>query len=258
MAALIVAALAWASPTVAQSERVVDLPTRPGVTQRFLLVEGREPVAAAAILFAGGHGGLAIDPSGRLGWGRGNFLVRTRALFADRGITVAVVDAPSDRQQEPWLNQFRQTREHAEDIKAVIAWLRRETRRPVWLVGTSRGTQSAAYLAHALAAPQAADGVVLTSTVLVDPRGRPVTGMPVESISIPALVVHHRHDGCRATPWSMAGPLVERLVASPRKAFLTFEGGVDIGDPCEAQGHHGYAGIEARVVDAIAAFIVAK
>ena len=258
LVALLAITLATCPRARAQSERVVDVPTRPGVTQRFLLVPGREPVTAAAILFAGGHGGLAIDASGRVGWGGGNFLVRTRQLFANRGITVAVVDALSDRQEEPWLNQFRQTREHAEDMTAVIAWLRREVRRPVWLVGTSRGTQSAGFLAHTLAPPEGADGVVLTSTILDERRGRPVSAMPVERIAIPALVVHHRHDGCRVTPYAMAQPLVDRLTSSPRKALVTVEGGVDRGDPCEARGHHGYAGVEERVVDEIARFVSAR
>lgn len=251
---MLLAAWLAAAAASAQTPQVVDVPTRPGVTQRFLYVPANEPVAAA-ILFAGGHGGLAIRPDGEFGWGRGNFLVRTRGLFAERGVAVAVIDAPSDRQAEPWLGGFRQTKEHAADMKAVVAWLRAETKLPVWLVGTSRGTQSAAYLALASIG---ADGLVLTSTILVDPRGRPVTAMPVEAIAVPTLVVHHRDDGCRATPYSLVPALAARLTSAPRKAFLTFEGGADRGDPCEADGHHGYAGIEARVVDAIAAFVAGR
>ena len=252
----IVLLAAWlaAAAASAQAPRVVDVPTRPGVTQRFLYVPAKAPVAAA-ILFAGGHGGLAIRPDGEFGWGRGNFLVRTRALFAERGLSVAVIDAPSDRQSEPWLGGFRQTKEHAADMKAVVDWLRAETRLPVWLVGTSRGTQSAAFLALA---PIGADGLVLTSTILVDPRGRPVPAMAVEKIAVPTLVVHHRDDGCRATPYSQAPALAARLTSAPRRAFLTFDGGTDEGDPCEAAGHHGYAGIEAQVVDGIVAFVAGR
>lgn len=251
---VLLAASLGAAAASAQTPRVVDVPTRPGVTQRFLYVPAKAPVAAA-ILFAGGHGGLAIRPDGQFGWGRGNFLVRTRGLFAERGISVAVVDAPSDRQTEPWLGRFRQTKEHAADVKAVVEWLRAETTLPVWLVGTSRGTQSAAWLALASIG---ADGLVLTSTILVDPRGRPVSAMPIEAIAVPTLVVHHRDDGCKATPYAQASALAARLTSSPRKAFLAFDGGTDEGDPCEAAGHHGYAGIEAQVVDAIVAFVAGR
>ena len=66
-----------AAPAWAQTERVVDIPTRPGVTQR-ILVLGPEKPKAAVILFAGGHGGLMLTPQGEMGWGKGNFLVRTR------------------------------------------------------------------------------------------------------------------------------------------------------------------------------------
>ena len=75
------------------ADKVVDIPTRPGVTQRFLLM----PVAgakASVILFAGGHGGLQLDDSGRPRWGRNNFLVRSAALFAAQGLTVAIIALP--------------------------------------------------------------------------------------------------------------------------------------------------------------------
>ena len=33
-------------------------------------------------------------------------------------------------------------------------------------------------------------------------------------------------------------------------------GGVDEGDPCQAMGHHGFAGIDAAVVNAVTSFAV--
>jgi len=244
----------FASGAAGQAARVVDIPTRPGVTQRFLYVPAND-AKAAAILFAGGHGGLALDATGTFGWGAGNFLVRSRALFAERGVAVAVIDAPSDRQAPPWLGGFRQTREHATDVRAVVDWLRGETKVPVWLVGTSRGTQSAAATAIA---DVGADGLVLTSTVLIDPRGRPVTAMAVETLALPVQVVHHRNDGCASTPYALVPPLVERLSAAKRKALATFEGGKNSGDPCEAFAYHGYPGLEPQVVGTIVEFMVTK
>ncbi|MFP4903444.1 alpha/beta hydrolase, partial [Paraburkholderia sp. BR14261] len=123
-------------PARAQSApKVVDIPTRPGVTQRFLFIAPAAP-KAAAILYAGGHGGLQLDPQGNFGWGANNFLVRSRMLFVGDGVAVAVIDAPSDRQSPPYLDGFRLTPEHAEDARAVIAWLREQLHVPVWLVGT--------------------------------------------------------------------------------------------------------------------------
>ena len=102
------------------AQKVVDIPTRPGVSQRMVVLSPQSP-KAAVILFAGGHGGLQIFPNGSFKWGEDNFLVRTRQLFADQGFLVTVVDAPSDRQNPPYLSGFRQRPEHVADIKAVIA-----------------------------------------------------------------------------------------------------------------------------------------
>lgn len=76
-------------------------------------------------------------------------------LFARRGLIVATIDAPSDRQINPYLAGYRQRREHVEDIKAVIADIRQQANMPVWLIGTSRGTQSAAYIGLQSAGPMA-------------------------------------------------------------------------------------------------------
>lgn len=239
-------------------EKVVDIPSRSGVTQRFVYVAPDNP-KAAVILYAGGHGGLQIDSGGNYGWGKGNFLVRTRQLFAEQGLAVAVIDAPSDRQQKPFLNRFRQTPEHLADTKAVIAWLKQQTKLPVWVIGTSRGTQSAAYIAtEAKPADGGPDGVVLTSTILSDPRGRPVPDMPLEKITVPVLVAHHEQDGCKHCPYRDVPQVMNKLTSSPRKELISFKGGEDVGDPCEARGHHGFAGIEKEVVTRIAAWIVAK
>lgn len=235
-------------------QRVVDIPTRPGVSQRMLVLSPPNP-KAAVILMAGGHGGLQIFPNGAMNWGEGNFLVRTRQLFADEGFLVAVVDAPSDRQRSPFLTGFRQTPEHAMDIKAVIAWLREQAKAPVWLVGTSRGTQSAAYVATELRGPEGPDGLVLSSTILVDKKARSVPAMPLDKLRIPVLIVHHEQDGCTSCAFSEIPALMEKLKNSPRMELMAFNGGQNRGDPCEAFAYHGFNGLEGDVVRKIAAGI---
>jgi alpha/beta superfamily hydrolase len=239
------------------SEKVVDISTRPGVTQRFLYLSPDHP-KAAVILFAGGHGGLQITEDGNIQWGANNFLVRTRQLFSDDGLAVVVIDAPSDRQAEPFLSGFRQTPGHVADVKAVIAWLRQKTQLPVWLIGTSRGTQSAAFVAIRLDKEDGGpDGLVLTSTILTDNKGRAVTEMPLERLTIPVLVVHHEQDGCKFCSFGDIPQLMEKLTNSPRKELITFKGGEDRGDPCGAMAHHGYNGLEKEVVARISQWIQA-
>lgn len=240
-------------------DRVVDLPTRPGVTQRLLVLAPPTPPRAALLLFAGGHGGLRIAADGSLPWGKGNFLIRSRQRFVDQGMLVVVVDAPSDRQSPPYLMGFRQTPEHAADVAAVIAWLRqRHAGVPVWLVGTSRGTQSAAYLATELQGERGPDGVVLSATVLADRKDRPVLAMPLARIRVPVLVVHHENDGCRACPFAEVPTLMRMLTGAPRRELLAFNGGISEGDPCEAFAHHGFNGIEAEVVRQVAAWVLRR
>lgn len=255
---IVAGVLLWNTPVSAQSaEKVVDIPTRPGVTQRLLLTE--VPGAkAAVVLLAGGHGGLQIQNGGSMLWGDGNFLVRSRALFAQQGVTVAVVDAPSDKQSPPYLSGFRQRPEHVADLQAVIAWLRETAKAPVWLVGTSRGTQSAAHVATSLDGPQGPDGLVLTATILIDPRSRPVTTMPIERLRMPVLVVHHEQDGCSHCPYSEVPALMVKLGGAPRSQALGITGGTTRGDPCEAASYHGFNGIEAEVVQKTVAWMLAK
>ncbi len=224
---------------------VVDIPTRSGVSERILVLKSENP-KAVAILFAGGHGGLQIGDDGKYGWGSGNFLVRSAELFVKAGLMVVVVDAPSDRQKEPFLNGFRQTKEHVEDTQAVLSWVKSQTNAPIWLVGTSRGTQSVASIA--LGNVKGIHGIVLTSTILHDTKSKAVPELELEKLNIPVLVVHHENDGCSHCSFSLVENMMKKLDKNPHKALLTFQGGQTKGDPCNAFGYHGFNGIEQEVV----------
>lgn len=256
---LLAASLLWPLvPATAQvALKVVDIPTRPGVSQRMVVLSPPDP-KAVVVLFAGGHGGLQIGSNGAFKWGSGNFLVRSRQLFADQGLVVAVINAPSDRQAPPYLGGFRQRPEHAADVRAAMAWLRDSAKVPVWLVGTSRGTQSVAYLATELTGAEGPDGIVLSSTILTDDKGRPVPAMPLGRIGIPVLVVHHEQDGCTHCAFADVPGLMAKLGGAPRKALLSFKGGENRGDPCEAFAYHGFNGLERDVVQQIAGWLLAK
>jgi hypothetical protein len=254
---------AWLFAAVAMQARgqvaqqVIDLATRPGVTQRMLVLSPPQP-NAAVIMFAGGNGGLRISTDGAINALKGNFLVRTRRQFVEQGLVVALIDAPSDRQGGGFLDGFRQTGEHVADVKAAIARLRQVAPLPVWLIGTSRGTQSVAYVATELAGSDGPDGIVLTSTILSDKRGRAVPLMPLGKVRVPVLVVHHENDGCPLCAFSQVPSLIDKLTGSPRKRLLAVSGGKTEGDPCEAFAHHGYNGIEDDVVAQIAGWIVTR
>jgi len=227
---------------------------RDGAEQVFLFMKVKRPVASV-ILFAGGGGTLDIK-NGVINRGLGNFLVRSRFRFAGEGFNVAVVDAPSDQRN---LRGYRDTLFHALDIKGVIAYLREASNVPVWLIGTSRGTISAANAASRLK-EGGADGLVLTSTVFEQSGGGgTITDVDLGSITVPTLFVHHKKDRCFVTPYGAVAPHMENLKNAPKVEHMAFEGGLpDEDDPCRAMSSHGFYGIEDEVVRAIGNWIKAN
>jgi hypothetical protein len=81
--------------------------------------------------------------------------------------------------------------------------------------------------------------------------------MPLEALNIPVLVVHHRDDACKVCNPGLLPQLMDKLKATPRKDLFLMEGGISVGDPCEAQAYHGYNGIESQVVSKVAQWILA-
>jgi len=252
---VLVLALFILSPCAsAADEELVTIPTRPGVTQSFLLLRPSDKPSASVILFAGGHVRLALSQH-EIGWGKTNFLVRNRERFCREALLVAVIDAPSDRPEG--LSNFRTSSAHAEDIRHVIAKLKDIAHVPVWLVGTSMGTVSAANAAARLKVG-GPDGLVLTSTVMKETRQvtETVNNVRLEDIRVPTLVVHHKQDSCVVTPYELARSLMRSLTQAPKKELLTFEGGdLSVLDPCEPMSHHGFLGLDGEVVTAIASWI---
>ncbi len=254
--ALALVILAPATPAPAFDASVKTLESRPGVTESFLLVRPEGPPVASVILLSGGNGVVFLNRYGSR-WTHGNFLVRSRDLFAGEGLLVAVLDVPSDR--GAGYGRFRVSKGHAQDVAAVIANLRALAPVPVWLVGTSKGTVSAAFVAGLLQ-QNGPDGVVLTSSITDRSRETTETVLDadLDKIRVPTLIVHHKQDGCVVTRYYSARLLPAELKRAPRKEFVGFEGGVSAGDPCEALAYHGYNGIEREVVHAIATWIKAK
>jgi pimeloyl-ACP methyl ester carboxylesterase len=257
MAAIVVGAmLAMPGSALAAGSELVSMQTPRGARQAFILIKPDKPVASV-ILFAGGDGALGLKSAASMSWGAGNFLVRSRDRFAAHGFMVAVVDAPSDRSDG--MNAiFRMSSQHAADISAVVAHLKKLADVPVWLVGTSMGTFSAA---GGAIAGKGVDGLVLTSTIT---RAKPdwkirgshpdgVASMPLGQITVPALIVSHRKDGCEITPAADAPKLGKALANSRRVETVLLDGGPPPrSEPCEAMSQHGFLGIESAAVGAIA------
>lgn len=236
-------------------EQTIVVTVRPGVTQPYLLLKPAKPVASA-ILFAGYSGYLNITRDGIQQPSR-NFLVRTRQLFAARGIAVAVVDVPSDHRGVLGMLDWRATKTHAQDIGKIIDDVQRRTGRPVWLIGTSRGTISVANAGARLRHRHLA-GLVLTATVTT-PGGNNsgnVYDAPVTGIRVPVLIVQHEDDDCFVTTPRGARKLADRLRKFSRVRLAFVSGGHEPeSGSCGPLSEHGFYGIEKQVVDLIADWI---
>ena len=242
---------------VQAAETLKTVPTRPGVTETLLIIRPPGRPVATVVLFVGGPGKAGLKAPWSPGHRGGNFLFRTADRFVEDGFLVVVIDSPSDHTDGMW--DWRTGPEHAQDIAAVMAALRAETPVPVWLIGTSMGTLSAANAAARLKTG-GPDGIVLTSSVTEKSRrsAESVMTVPLQDITVPVLVVHHEEDGCRSSPPAGARALLDRLRASSRRELVGFSGGdTPRSGPCEPFAPHGYLGIENKVVDAIAAWIKA-
>ncbi len=247
--ALVAVAMALAAPLAAADEDLVTIPTR-DTSISYLLVQGAGPIKAVAISFVGGTGMIDMAKrarENRLRFGPGvSFLIRARNDLAGDDVADAIVDVPADRLPSGLTDAMRMAPDHARDIGAVIDDLgKRFAQAPVFLVGTSRGTVSAAALAASLGAR--IRGVALTSAVTVADRGGPgLSAFDFSTIDVPVLVVHHRDDGCRSSPYSGAARLAKRFP-------LVSVGGGDPqqSDACEPQSPHGYLGRDAAVMGAI-------
>jgi pimeloyl-ACP methyl ester carboxylesterase len=232
--------------------------------QKFLLSEPDGKPIASVILFAGGYGGLKLSSSfGKpsIGKRKSNFLVRTRKQFAEHGFLVATVDAPED---SPKMNpRWRMGDKHAADITNVIAFLKQQADVPVWAVGTSMGTFSAANMGIRL--KDTIHGVVLTSSVTDIPSKydlykdypRGTINMELNKVTGPVFIASHEHDKCPRTPPKSISDLAGQFTSSRNVEKVVFSGpNVQISKPCNADSPHGFLKIESKIVDAIAKFIV--
>ena len=251
---IILAAALVFSYAIAAKGEIVSLKARPGASVDFLIVEPKNPFAAV-VLFEGGGGTPDLQSPG----GRG-FMNGSRGLFAENGLAFSLVDAPSDQTgfRGGMHPLFRKSEAHAKDIAAVVAWMKKKTKLPVWVAGISLGTYSAA--SYAVRGNRDIAGVVLLSSSTIPPRGgRGILDLKLDRIRAPLLAIAHRDDACPGTPPAGAIEIARVATSSPNAQAKFFTGGEDAGrHPCTPETPHTFFGIEEEVISAIAKFIRAN
>lgn len=205
---------------------------------------------ATIILLPGGDAGPGkiIDgkPTSR------NFLSRTRGEFYAAGFNVIVVYRATDRNGMDY--GYRVSKDHVSELAKVIDYAKRNFDKPVWLVGTSRGTVSATATAISLVDGEV-QGLVLASSVTSKRTGAIAT-QRISSLKIPILVVHHKNDACKICVPSEASRISTELNSAPVKKFVMIEGGSEPeGGPCEAKHWHGFINYEKETTKIITDWI---
>jgi hypothetical protein len=187
---------------------------------------------ASVILMPGGDGSIGAAPGGVITRSQRNQLVRTRSSYLAQGLAVLVIDAGTN-------------------LSSAVQYMA-AVKRPVTVIATSRGTLRAA---EGIAGGARPDALVLTSGFLSPESG---SGQNVETIlgspaALPrTLVIHHRQDGCQFTLPAGVDPFIKWSAGRARVVWLS--GGQDEGNPCMAQAHHGFNGLDQQVVSLAAGF----
>jgi hypothetical protein len=229
---LLLALSCFSYPAWARDELVTSAVTSGGETIPYILTTREGTPAYAVILMPGGKG--ILNPrmeGGKLTFAfGGNFLIRSRELFADGRFVAASTDATSTPGR----------------ILAIVQDLKRRYGQiAVYVVGTSRSTEATMVLSGPLDGQVA--GFVHTSSM------NGISGLDPRKYKSRHLVVYHQKDACRVTNPSNG--------AASRTSYgtevIVMDGGKSTGDDCEAYAYHGYNGIEAATVDRIKAWILA-
>jgi pimeloyl-ACP methyl ester carboxylesterase len=239
----------------ASADEIIALNPRSGVTQTVLLWQPSPSDPQVILLvFPGGGGNVGFETT------NGKVVARTAYLFSRQRdllerpeVVVAVITAPSD--QPDMDSEFRRSARHFEDMAAVVRDLKsRYPKARLILLGHSRGTVSAAYVAQTLGDRVAA--VILMSGFYDRDlrRGVGLSEFDFDALKTPLLIVHHVKDLCPTNLFGPARKLTERFPA------IVVDGPDETrpDQPCAPGTNHWFARREKETIDQVFNWIHGK
>ena len=244
-----------AAISAAGAETVLSFSPRGASAQFFGLMNQAASPVGSIVLLSGGNGRLDITATGSLTFGKSNQVVRTRARYAKHGLTTILPDIAADFKVggSDVVPGYRATLEHAQDVGGVVAHLRIMTGKPVFVMGTSRGSLGVSNVISKLSPPTRPDGGVMTSALLSPAipglNVRSIVGDDPKLLAIPLLAVININDKCPVTSPSELKPFAAWYKGSGRRlgtGSLNPNITVDP-DPCDARTPHGFWGWDATV-----------
>jgi len=254
--------LAVSLPTHADSE-LVEFTPRSGVTLKTMVIEPETKPKTVLISYPGGRGTIELRSffgSPSINKYKANFLVRTRDLFVKNGYVVVLPDVPSDHKKLKY--KYRLSDDQIVDTTTLVDYFQNKYNLPVWIMGTSASSLTAAYAGSKLTKKIA--GIVLTASVtrmkeswyVYDDFPEGTASANLEDITVPVIISSNREDACNLSPSEDSELIRERLVNSPRVEVKYYSGGdVPQSKDCNALSRHGFLGLEDQVVSDIISFI---
>ncbi len=234
--------------------------TREGVKQTFLLVAPNQQPKVALLMFPGGPGRANIrSTETEILFNKNGYLQRSINYFVSSGMLVALIDRPSDL--EDMSVNFRKSDEHMQDIGEVIKnILLRYKDIPIYIIGISRGSVSATYVAKH--SKEKVSGVVLMAGHLADRRSVGLSGFNYKTLQQRILIVGHKNEGCPHTAfrdWLEIARSYNIPMISVTGGYQKLE--MSAGDrypECRPWAHHNFLGVEKPVAEEISNWILQK
>ena len=241
-------------------ERTQGVFIKEDVFQKAILLKSQKPTDMVLLIFRGWPGIAKIE-SPKDWWRNLNYMQNQVPLFLDAGISMVVMDCPTDQQalvdrSNPAScdDSYRSSMQHASDVQKMMNKLKADHGlSQFYIFGHSYGTLSSKWLAknlgnelagsiHSASMTRAAGGAY-------GRYGNTATQIEMVSLQAPVLNVHHGNDACPSTPYAT----VKQYSSNN---LVTVRGGNSTGDRCGAKHFHSYEGREQTACEAIIAWIV--
>lgn len=240
-------------------ERVLQINSTSGAKMRSLISGDAAKAKANLILLVGSGGALKISEGGELKYLKGNFLARSRRMFENRGYLVALVDAPMDQKKPQNLDGFRASKEHASDLGIVAKNLFSLNGKPVVVIGTSRGTVSAANLGLRDQSGLIKAVILTSALVRRNKKGESLNELNMKDMKLPLLFIHNKSDKCNFTLLEDVGRLATELKKDGVDVKLVVVNSViKTGRNCGSKSPHGFLGIEDKVVSMADEWLISR
>ena len=183
-----------------------------------------------------------------------NFLKRYTDNFVEKGIAFYLFPNANSDTKASYPRRISEDR--IGRLNELVKYISNINDKPIFIIGFSRGAVDAGFYAKKY--PDNISGIILASGIYKNDSNKAknfsMEKIIGKKIKVDTLVVHHEKDLCRVTKYKYAKSFFKKLKA-PKKSLLNYTGGTGTGRECGPYHHHGFEGIELKVVNDIAKWI---